>query len=194
MQVRYPPQEIPVMPMRSGSTSGIDRRRECARGHVVHGVKGPLVGHGFIGVLEVAPAGRAASLVPLPLSVASFGYAPAGVHGDRRVAARDPEPDPRIERRAAAAVDQDDPGGFLAGFQLGDSDPGEYLRGLAFPRETVEENRLDSLGLEIGSGGVAGDGKGFRQRHGPRLVGCVCGRDGEGDYQYEREGESIHGV
>jgi len=31
MQVRYPPQEMPVTPVRSGSTSGSDRIRECAR-------------------------------------------------------------------------------------------------------------------------------------------------------------------
>src|SRR5688572_15016217 len=93
--------------------------------YTTDGVVRPLVFSGFVDLIKPAPSRRAAVVVALPIAVGTFGDLAAGVHGDRRVAAADPELDPIRERRPAAAVDEDHGGDFLAGVELGTAVPGE---------------------------------------------------------------------
>ena len=122
------------------------------------GVVRPLVLRRKIDVGEIAPTGGAGEFVARPLRVPHrFGIdgfrgdGASRVHGDRRVAAGIPHPDPFGEGGAAAAVDQYHRREFLLAIAGGCAVVGEHPRGLPFVGDAFEPNRLHARFVLMGS-------------------------------------------
>src|SRR6185503_13702927 len=118
---------------------------------VADGLPGPVVLLVAVDLVEPAPTGRAALLIPFPPFGAFLRNGAAEIHRDRGVAAARPQLRPVGERGPAAAVDQHHGRHFA--FRFRNAEPGEDPRGIALPRHAVVEDRLEPLGLKAFSVG-----------------------------------------
>ena len=117
-----------------------------------HRVKRPLILNRFINLIESAPARRPPVFVTWMVGLTAT-HAAARVHGDRRIATTNPQPDPADKSGTAAAVHQHHRRHLPAGLRLGQPDrtqtPASACPSRACPhRRSLDVIRAVPRGLE----------------------------------------------